>query len=1283
MVAAFHGQLRLLGGAGVVPATRWYAVGLALWLLASPRPGGSGVPLLQRPHWLREQRRRRIRRVVGLQLAVALCLVGAALLRSRHYDSLGGGLMWAASIAILLIAFREGATRSRAARAGGRIPFREAALLAVILGVAVFFRFHRLGDWFGGIHGDETEVGLEAMRILRGEHVPPFGTGWFGQGNLYYWCVALGMRVAGTGLFGLRTFSAFAGVLLVLATSLLARRWFGTRVAILSGAFLAISCIAVNFSRLEFSNITTPLSLAAGFLLLFRGLASGRLLDFLLAGFAHAAGLYFYQGARLTPLLGLGFFGYLLVLLPLLTAAGTALRRVPGRATRRVLRQQILRARRLGAPALVYVVALLVGGAPFVAFSFDHREEATARVKEKLVFKNEPLVAAAYGIGHDPLFLGLQKPRAASALPLPVVFRKTALSVRIARDGFWPRVLWRQLLATLSIITFHEDASSVYTFTHAPIAEPFEAVLIILSLAWALVRPRDPRCGALTLWFWGTVLAGGVLTIDAPYMARLVGILPVLAIAAAFSLDAFCSAVEDALPRGRRPLAGLLAAAILLGLALENFGDYFHRYTRTSPLPFAETVGQAWFVREANRQARAEGRPVPRYYDLGAHMIYWSHSVNRFLNPDATGRDLANPSQSLPLEDTTDADAIFMVWDNNRVSLPVLETLYPGGREERFFYGLAGRGSPLFTTYRVPASELVRRRTTRASYSPARGPALLRVEPGIGTVEAPPGGLAYPVRVLWKGGLFAPEFARYRLEARAPAGASLSIDGLPVIAGGASDGEVVLARGLHEVELAARLPVPEARVRLRWGVAGLGVRAVARRFLWQGPGRSFLGFVRELPKGKTASEVLGTPLFDDLRLLSARVDSFLGFKDTARALGARGQPLLAVWKGTLRSRTPGVTAFELRTNSGALLLIDGRRVLEVPEGVPAEWSAVGEVDLSPGGHEVEVWYSGLKETGILELFWTPPGGERALLGAGGEVAMNGGAWAPGKIEEPGETVPDLGSTAAARLRSLDLTGVVREPRAFAVAANGDLLVADTGGHRVARLDANGTLLRAFGHAGRGSGDFERLEDIAVDRAGRIYTLDSGFPRVQVFSAGGVLLRTVGENAGLCAPAGFGLGPGGSIYVADTCGGRIVKLDAAGRRHEEIRPAPPEKLEQPIDVAVGEDGLLYIADLTPRLIALDPATGAIRRAWPIAIGTLAGGSNLALRGPRLYVSDPDRDVVQAIDVSGGQIEPFQGDPSAPLAAPLGVACSPRNDLYVIDRNGRRLQVFADPLAGERP
>jgi hypothetical protein len=65
-----------------------------------------------------------------------------------------------------------------------------------------------------------------------------------------------------------------------------------------------------------------------------------------------------------------------------------------------------------------------------------------------------------------------------------------------------------------------------------------------------------------------------------------------------------------------------------------------------------------------------------------------------------------------------------------------------------------------------------------------------------------------------------------------------------------------------------------------------------------------------------------------------------------------------------------------------------------------------------------------------------------------------------------------------------------------------------------------------------------------------------------------------------------------------------------------------------------------------------------------------------------MSDPNRDVVHVVELSAHELGLVRGDPSAPFSAPLAVASSPGNELYVCDRNGKRLQRFADPLAGTR-
>src|SRR5438094_5830842 len=136
---ALFGQLRIDGGNGVVLATRCYAAAIVLWLLASPRPGGSGVPLLPKSAWSRRPRRARIRRVIWLETAIAVCFAAVIVLRSRGYDSPGAALAWLASIIALALVFREGSTQRPSGETGERVSAGEVARFLLILVVGAYF----------------------------------------------------------------------------------------------------------------------------------------------------------------------------------------------------------------------------------------------------------------------------------------------------------------------------------------------------------------------------------------------------------------------------------------------------------------------------------------------------------------------------------------------------------------------------------------------------------------------------------------------------------------------------------------------------------------------------------------------------------------------------------------------------------------------------------------------------------------------------------------------------------------------------------------------------------------------------------------------------------------------------------------------------------------------------------------------------------------------------------------------------------------------------------------
>ncbi|MDQ5858089.1 MAG: PA14 domain-containing protein, partial [Acidobacteriota bacterium] len=1159
---ALYGQSLIANEATRTLAVRLYAAGIIAMILAwrgTYRNRSFLTSDSRAPSGVTGARHTLYRWLVVLA-ALGINVYSVARLRSGGYEDSAGAWGWAASLALLLVAFVGYRPHVPAGEADGsdvdeRTDFRpsrrvELAIFLAIFALGLAFRLHRLGDWTTGMHGDEGEVGLDALKILEGNHVSPFLSGWFGQPNFYYWSVALGMKAFGTGLAGLRAFSALSGALMILPFYFLVRRWFGVRTAIVASVLLAISDVTVHFSRQEFSNITTPLLLVTGFLFFFRGLSDGRTLNFVLAGYAHMFSMYFYLGGRLTPILLAAFLIYLFGLMPVVRALDSyreIRRSVPGVTRRQAASRAFGRETDRLLPYLkshvpVYVLSCFCFAAPWLVYYADNRELWSARVREKLIFNQPERMRTQYGATHDPLYVGLAVPKTDDALPFPVTFTKSPASVKLAQDGFWPRVVWRQVQTTLSILTHRFDASSVYTFTGEPVAKPTEAALIILGIAWALWRWRDTRMALLSIWFWSTVLVGGALTIDAPYMARLIGIVPVLALFAAIPVSRLAAAAADFVatrvppPFGKR-LGEAVSATALLGLLAfltwQNYTDYFRRYLALRP--FQEATGQALFVRQVREQALAERRPPPKFYSLGAHHVYWGYGVNRFLNYGTPGQDMANPSNELPVVDDG-RDVVFMVWPVNKQYLPVIKAYYPEGVETPFHYGPPDSTSPLFLSYRVRKEQLDARRVLLATYVPASGRTVERREADLGSAtNPPPSGLMYPVEARWAGSMIAPEYGLYRFHLESPGDTDLSIDGTSV---STAESPVVLGRGVHEVRLRGTLADDRARIVVRWGAVGTGLETIPRRFLWTGPGRGFSGEIRSLGKDPFGSQERETDV--ERKVIQRRIDGFLALRDSVGAVRG-GAPFAGTWTGKLSIAEEGPYRFEVISNGGSTVTIDGELVVDNRHGSSTPLQAGGTRKLSAGTHELELRYVWTAGVGYLELYWEPPGGKRSILGPA-RVNTSGGVWLPDSSTFPVMSAGLLSARPDAPPPTPVASNPLGHPRGCALDASGNLYAADTERHRIAVFDAKGGLVRAWGREGRGPGAFVAAEDVAV-ADGRIYVLDSGLSRIQIFTPEG-RLDGVWRDVG-CSPAGFGVGFDGMVYVADTCGGGVRKYGKSG------------------------------------------------------------------------------------------------------------------------------------------
>lgn len=112
------------------------------------------------------------------------------------------------------------------------------------------------------------------------------------------------------------------------------------------------------------------------------------------------------------------------------------------------------------------------------------------------------------------------------------------------------------------------------------------------------------------------------------------------------------------------------------------------------------------------------------------------------------------------------------------------------------------------------------------------------------------------------------------------------------------------------------------------------------------------------------------------------------------------------------------------------------------------------------------------------------------------------------------------------------------PRDAVIGKDGRLYVVDGGNFRVQVFDANGKYLQSFGAAGKQLGSFARPKEIAADPDGNVYVIDAAFGNFQIFNADGDLLMFIGDRseedkaAKYMLPSGIAIDEDGRIYVAD-------------------------------------------------------------------------------------------------------------------------------------------------------
>jgi uncharacterized protein (TIGR03437 family) len=184
------------------------------------------------------------------------------------------------------------------------------------------------------------------------------------------------------------------------------------------------------------------------------------------------------------------------------------------------------------------------------------------------------------------------------------------------------------------------------------------------------------------------------------------------------------------------------------------------------------------------------------------------------------------------------------------------------------------------------------------------------------------------------------------------------------------------------------------------------------------------------------------------------------------------------------------------------------------------------------------------------------------------------------------------------------------PGGLAAGADGALYIADTGNQRIRAVSRSGIIRTVAGngmpgYSGDGAAAVEaQLHDprgLAVDGAGNLYVADSGNHRIRRIDVHGAISTVAGTGtagfsgdaskasaAQLNSPRGIAVGADGSLYIADTGNQRIRAVDSSGLIRTiagtgiegffgDGGPALSAQLSSPSGIIAGADGSLWFAD----------------------------------------------------------------------------------------------------------
>lgn len=283
------------------------------------------------------------------------------------------------------------------------------------------------------------------------------------------------------------------------------------------------------------------------------------------------------------------------------------------------------------------------------------------------------------------------------------------------------------------------------------------------------------------------------------------------------------------------------------------------------------------------------------------------------------------------------------------------------------------------------------------------------------------------------------------------------------------------------------------------------------------------------------------------------------------------------------------------------------------------------------------------------------------------------------VANPQSAQPPAGSLPLTVARMIGAPGTgpgqFDHPRGIAVGKDGRVYVVDSGNRRVQVFDAEGRYQFAF-TASDGGDTLVEPFGIVMTSKGEIIVMDADDGGLYRYTPEGQPLGAIDVDGSFYKPRGFSIDAKDNLYVTDTGGSRVVKITLDGAIALEInqRGADPGELDQPCDAIGGPSGDVWVSDCVNGRIQLFGPDGAFKVAIPIRGSDPLNGSRLALGADQsLYVIAAPAHTLLKFSSAGKLLGDFGSEGGEPgqFRTPAGITLA-GNAIWVADTLNNRIQ-----------